>query len=412
MRMSAVLPVYDTVQAPPHKTLAGRQEGSEGSVPLVSAVVVHHSATECLDRCLNLLLSTHYEALEVILVLNGVNPQDRSRVVEQWGDEGGVRIVVLEDNLGYGEGANEAFRHAHGEYIVVLNDDIEVEPGWLTPIINVMEAHPDIGACQPKIRSKVNPGFLDYSGAAGGMLDIFGYPFARGRVFWTVEEDHGQYDNMTDIFWASGAAMVVRRSAWEKVGGFDRIFFLYVEEEDFCWQLHRLGYRVVCVPQSVVHHWGSVSTQRSNVQRIFWNSRNHLILVLKNYSFWQLCFLFPTRLLLEPINALYALFKRQPAWANAILRGLWSVAQSLPSIWRSRRSAATRVGNTMGVPPFYRGSVVFDYFVCRRLTYAELNGADHAVPRSCAQLVLPFAGKYQMQSVVGGSHEKTPLKKG
>jgi GT2 family glycosyltransferase len=370
-------------------------------LPLVSAVIVHYKAIEYLYRCLNSLLASSYDPLEIILVCNGTPPQAYRDILKKWGAHPRIKLVCPQHNLGYGGGANYGAKFARGKYIAVLNDDIEFEPNWLSHIVDTMEAHQDIGACQPKVHSSHNPEFFDYAGAAGGMLDIFGYPFSRGRVFWTVEKDYGQYDEPANIFWASGAATIVRRSAWEKVGGFDPIFFLYAEEVDLCWQLHRLGYRVVCEPRSKIYHWGSISTKNFEIRRTFLISRNHLVLILKNYTFWQLCFLFPVRLSLEIINVMYALLNKQPDWAVAILRGVLSVALSPLSIWRSRKKAMVNNSENANPPPFYSGAIVFEYFLRKKTTYGDLYGDNGRKASDCTkQVISAFKGEYQLKDSI------------
>lgn len=193
-----------------------------------------------------------------------------------------VRQIVLDKNYGFADGYNKALRQVDAEYFVLLNSDVEVTPGWLQTLVDFMDENRQVVACQPKIRSVSNRQMFEYAGASGGFIDRYGYPFCRGRLFDTIEEDKGQYDDVVDVFWATGACMITRAQTYNEVGGLDGRFFAHSEEIDYCWRLKLKGYRVCCVPQSVVYHVGGGTLQKSNPRKTYLNFRNNLTMLYKN----------------------------------------------------------------------------------------------------------------------------------
>ena len=192
-----------------------------------------------------------------------------------------VKLIVLEKNWGFAEGYNKALAQIDAEYYLLLNSDIEVTHHWLTPMIEYMDSHPDVAACQPKLLAVFDHDCFEYAGASGGYLDRYGYPFCRGRIFETVEEDNGQYDTPADILWATGAALFIRACIYKEVGGLDARFFAHNEEIDLCWRLRLRGWRVVCLPESQVYHVGGGTLPKSNPMKTFFNFRNNLTMLYK-----------------------------------------------------------------------------------------------------------------------------------
>lgn len=193
-----------------------------------------------------------------------------------------VAVLSFDKNLGFAAGYNRALRETGYRYTVLLNSDVAVKDDWLTPLFDYMEAHPDVAACQPKIRSYRNPAMFEYAGAAGGFLDRNGYPYCRGRIFASVEPDNGQYDDTVDVDWASGACLMVRTADYEAVGGLDASFFAHMEEIDLCWRLRRSGRRVVAVGDAAVFHLGGGSLPAENPRKTYLNFRNNLLMLRKN----------------------------------------------------------------------------------------------------------------------------------
>ncbi|HPX54440.1 MAG TPA: glycosyltransferase family 2 protein, partial [Bacteroidales bacterium] len=193
-----------------------------------------------------------------------------------------VEVIRLDNNYGYAGGYNRALKEVEAEYYILLNSDVEVEPAWAEKLITFMEMHPDVGACQPRIRSYYNRDSFEYAGAAGGYIDRLGYPFCRGRIFDTIENDNGQYDDVREVFWASGSCMVVRGAAFDQCDGFDESFFLHMEEIDLCWRMQNAGYTISYFPHSVVWHVGGGTLGYGSPSKIYYNFRNSLIMLAKN----------------------------------------------------------------------------------------------------------------------------------
>ena len=284
-----------------------------------------------------------------------------------------VHLILLEENLGFAEGYNRALKEVHEEYVVLLNSDVEVTPHWLLPLSSYLDAHPEVAACQPKLRSQRVPERFEYAGAAGGFIDCYGYPFCRGRLMQSVEVDNGQYDTIVPIFWASGAALFIRRADYEAVGGLDGRFFAHMEEIDLCWRLRARGRGIVCVPQSVVFHVGGATLKRENPNKTFLNFRNNLLMLYKNVPARELGHVMRVRCMLDYLAALAFLLKGQ--WANA------------QAVWQARRDyrklkptfAASRADNLHRttlheIPERTNFSLLFRYYLLFRRQFSKLMG--------------------------------------
>ncbi len=225
--------------------------------------------------------NTNHDIADVVVADNGSTDNSLQLLAEEFKQ---VKVLSFSENYGYAGGYNEAIsRLREYKYAVLLNSDVEVTEGWIEPVVEYMQQHEDVMACQPKILSYTDRHRFEYAGAAGGFIDCHGYPYCRGRIFDSIEDDHGQYDGIpADVFWASGAAMFVRTENYLQLGGLDRLFFAHMEEIDLCWRMHLAGGRVVTVPQSVVYHLGGGSLPASNPRKTYLNFRNNLLLMYKN----------------------------------------------------------------------------------------------------------------------------------
>lgn len=229
-----------------------------------------------------------------------------------------VRLICLSENHGFADGYNMAMKEVKSEYVVLLNSDVEVTEGWLTPLCDYMDAHPEVAACQPKIRSYRQRGQFEYAGAAGGYIDRYGYPYCRGRIMGTVETDKGQYDTIVPIFWATGAALFIRRDDYGRVGGLDGRFFAHMEEIDLCWRLRARGRGLVCIPASVVYHVGGATLKKENPRKTYLNFRNNLLMLFKNLSEEELKSVMRVRALLDYVALLQYLLTGQTGNAKAV----------------------------------------------------------------------------------------------
>ncbi len=342
------------------------------SAPRVSIVIVTWNALPLLQRCLPSVAATDYPDLEIILADNASKDGTATWVAEQFP---AIKIVRHPENWAFCRGNNEAIRHTTGEFILLLNNDVAVTPGWLTPLVEAMQAHPDVAAVQPKLLQYDDRRRFEYAGASGGFLDAFGYPFTRGRLFFTMEEDAGQYDDARDVFWATGAALLLRRKTLDTVGLLDERFFMHMEEIDLCWRLWRSGWRVRVEPRSEVYHIGGASLPQGDARKAYYNFRNSLLMLYKNLPPRHWRQVFAARLALDGAAAARALAAGRPGEAAAIARA-YRDAHHLSKHYADQRPSE----NEAPVLPPYRGSVVVDYFLRGRKRFSELPAARFRPP--------------------------------
>ena len=286
-----------------------------------------------------------------------------------------VRIIGLHRNEGYAGGYNLALEHIRTQYggatyYVLLNSDIEVTPGWLSPVLKLLETNPHIAACQPKIRSYTQRNQFEHAGAAGGFVDWLGYVFCRGRIFAQFEVDRGQYDANRRVFWATGACLFVRADVFHRTGGFDASFFAHMEEIDWCWRVQRLGHEVWACGESTVYHVGGGTLHKSNPHKTYLNYRNSLFMLYKNWPadgwLWGKIGL---RLVLDGISSL--LFLKVGQWRDvgAILRAHFAFYGRLPQLHRQRRALQREQKNDVAL---YPRSIVWQYFGQGKKTFGEM----------------------------------------
>lgn len=282
----------------------------------VAVVILNYNGASMLERFLPSVIK--FSPGAEIVVADNASTDNSVAVVEN--KFPAVRIVRLDKNYGFADGYNRALEQVDAEYYMLLNSDVEVEEGWLEPLLALMDSQPDAVACQPKILAYNNKEAFEYAGASGGFLDFYGYPYCRGRLFDTVEEDKGQYDDVCRLFWATGAALMMRRDAFRNAGGFDGRFFAHMEEVDLCWRMLARGGAIYAVPQSKVYHVGGATLSKSNPQKTFLNFRNNLLMLYKNLPENELCRVMRVRAILDYVAALKFLFTG--AWGDfkAVLR--------------------------------------------------------------------------------------------
>lgn len=282
-----------------------------------------------------------------------------------------VSIIELHRNYGFAEGYNQAFRQIQAEYVVLLNSDVEVTERWLTPLVSYMDNHPEASACQPKLHSWRNKGQFEYAGAAGGFIDHYGYPYCRGRIMNTVENDRGQYDSAVPIFWATGAALFIRLADYVKVGGLDERFFAHMEEIDLCWRLRARGKQIVCIPESTVYHVGGATLKRENPRKTFLNFRNNLIMLYKNLPSDELNYVMRVRGVLDYVAALSFLLKLQ--FPNAL--AVWRARKEfhlLKQTYASVREENLRKTSAVTIPERTKNSILAQYFLCGKKYFSQL----------------------------------------
>ena len=244
----------------------------------LAIVILNWNGAEMLKKYLPSVLQYSKDEAVVYVADNASTDNSIALLKEEFPE---VKLILLEKNWGFAEGYNKALEQVDAEYYLLLNSDIEVTPGWLTPMLSFMDSHEEVAACQPKLLSIFQRDSFEYAGACGGYLDRYGYPFCRGRVFDVVEQDHGQYDEPAKVHWATGAALLVRARIYKEVGGLDGRFFAHQEEIEMCWRMRIMGYQIYCLPESKVYHVGGGTLPKSNPMKTYLNFRNNLTMLYK-----------------------------------------------------------------------------------------------------------------------------------
>ena len=331
------------------------------TTPRVSVVVVTWNGRALLERFLPSVLATEYPDVEVVVADNASSDGTAEWLAEA---HPGVVVVRHPENGLFARGNNAAVPHTTGDLLCFLNNDVEVPPGWLGPLVAAFD-DPGVVAVQPKLLQHADRERFEYAGASGGFVDALGYPFTRGRLFDTLEADRGQYDDARDVFWATGAALVVRRAAFEAAGGFDESFGMHMEEIDLCWRLRRAGWRVRVEPASEVYHLGGASLPAGDPRKAYYNFRNGLFMLAKNLPAPELRRVLRARRVLDATAA-----------ARALAAGRRDEAAAIRRAWRDARPRIQalpppRPGGAVVLPP-YRRSVVADYFLRGRRHFSDL----------------------------------------
>lgn len=351
--------------------------------PLVSIIILSADDAGITLQCLKALFdNTKYSSFEVLVVDNG-SPKRQRQILKKGINKyktNQLRLFRNSSNLGFAKANNKVVAKARGEILVFVNNDVIVTQFWLKPLISFVDENPSVVACQPKLHSYVEKNYFDYAGGAGGFLDMFGYPFTRGRVFDYIEKDFGQYDTNREITWASGSCLVIKTKAFREAGGFDEYFFAYMEEIDLCLRLKQKGYKIFCVPESLVFHYGAYTSNISLRRKIFLNHRNNLYLVFKHYSIWPYFPLLLLRLLFDVGSVLHYLLELKFDFILSVVQAyLWFLI-FLPLLVK-RKVFAWRDRSLMVDKTIYKGSIAFDHFFLRRRNFDQIMGEGSKKPR-------------------------------
>lgn len=337
--------------------------------PKVSLLILNWNGLKYTINCIKSLLQTDYPNFEIIVVDN-CSKIDESSILEKE-FKGKITVIKSKINLGYAGGMNVGYAHSSGEYIMFVNNDMEFEKDWLKPLVMVFINNPTIGGCQPKLRQLIDRESFDYAVAAGGFIDIFGYPFARGRIFTYVEKDKGQYDSIVKISWCG--IFLVRRKVLEKTGLFDPIFFNYGEDMDLCFRIYGQGYSIVNVPHSIGYHYGGGVLKKNLAQKMFFHHRNNLIFIFKNFEIKTILLIIFPRFALDFLSIFYYLRSGSMESSLAVVKAYISLFLLSKKIVASRRSAQSKIQRkNIRKMPIYKGSVIWDYFILRKKTFKEI----------------------------------------
>lgn len=348
--------------------MSADQQNLIPTAPAVAIVILNWNGKKFLEKFLPSVLQTSYSNKRIILADNA-SSDDSVLFVQQTYPR--VEIIQNKHNEGFAKGYNTALRQVQSDYYVLLNSDVEVTPGWIEPVIRLMESDPAIAACQPKLLAYDDKTQFEYAGACGGWIDALGYPFTRGRVFEDCEKDHGQYDEAQECFWASGAALFVRAGIYQQLGGLDEYFFAHQEEIDLCWRIKLSGYKVYVQPASVVYHVGGGTLPKGNSRKTYLNFRNNLIMLYKNLSPAERLKKIPFRFFLDGIAAWKALFGGDGGYFIAVLKAHIHAIRWM--LFHQGRSLFVKDKKTFSAG-VYKGSIVWRYFIKKEKTFIQIVG--------------------------------------
>lgn len=336
----------------------------------VSVVILNWNGASMLRKFLPSVIQ--HSALEGVEVCVADNASSDESCALLENDFPSVRLIRLDRNYGFAEGYNRALSEVDSAYTLLLNSDVEVTPGWLSPLLDYMDNHQEVAACQPKLLDWKAKERFEYAGACGGFLDRYGYPFCRGRIFSTVEKDEGQYDSVAQVLWATGAALMVRTAVYKEVGGLDAHFFAHMEEIDLCWRMCSRGYKIVCIPQSKVYHVGGGTLGKENPRKTYLNFRNNLLMLYKNLPEKELRPVMRIRLLLDVVAASQFLLKGE--WKN--VRAVWMARRDY-AVLRKKYGVVRADNQSKAVVPEpfgrFRWSMVWRYYVKGFHRYSQLG---------------------------------------
>ncbi|MEO6949330.1 MAG: glycosyltransferase family 2 protein [Ginsengibacter sp.] len=338
------------------------------STPSVAIVILNWNGKNFLEKFLPFVLQSDYGNFSIIVADNASTDDSVTFLQTNYPQ---IRLLQNSINEGFAKGYNTALKQVEADFYILLNSDVEVEPNWITPIIQLMESDSSIAACQPKILQQKDKNKFEYAGAAGGWMDSLGYPFCRGRVFDFCEIDEGQYDDAAEVFWASGASLFVRASVFHELNGFDEYFFAHQEEIDLCWRMKRLGYKVFAQPASVVYHVGGGTLPMGSRLKVFLNFRNNLVMLSKNLLFFEAIYKIPLRMVLDQIAALKALVEPDFSTFISIEKAHFHF---LGWLFFGKRNISLPKANTKVLSGVYRGSVVKEYFINKKNTFLKIVG--------------------------------------
>lgn len=333
----------------------------------IAVVILNWNGRSMLQRFLPSVVAQSPVA-DIVVADNG-STDDSLAFLRQYYPQ--VELIPLDRNYGFAEGYNRAIDALLGkyEYYILLNSDVECTYGWIEPVVAMMDADPQVAVAQPKLLMYAQRDTFEYAGGAGGFIDRYGYPFCRGRLFSTLEQDHGQYDDPCDIFWATGACMFVRASVWHSLKGLDGDFFAHMEEIDFCWRTHLAGYRVRYCPQSTVYHVGGGTLPKSSPFKTELNFRNNLSMLYKNLPVKRRGWVLAMRMWLDRVAAVKFLLEGHVGEYKAVRR-----AHRQYRAWKPQLDEKRKKSGTCQVPQVYQGLLLPEYYLLGRKVFTSLKG--------------------------------------
>lgn len=341
----------------------------------VAVVILNYNGLDHLRNYLPSIIE-HLPSYAKLYVADNGSTDESLAFLRNYPDD--ISLITLPENTGYASGYNNALAEVEAEYYYLVNSDVEHTSEGLTAMVEFLDTNPSFAACQPKVRSLTRRDEFEYAGAAGGWLDRLGYPLCRGRILGTNEKDEGQYDQIEKIFWATGAALLIRAEDFHFAGGFDSEFFAHMEEIDLSWRLQRMGRHIAVIPQSVIYHLGGGTLDYSSSRKTFLNFRNSLYILVKNERGHLLPGLLISRFILDGVAAIRFILQGDTGNFRAIWKAHMHLYRYFPKMWRKRKNFLRLLDDhgikeRIALDGRYRGSIVWDYYVRGKTKFSELN---------------------------------------
>ncbi|WP_291860519.1 glycosyltransferase family 2 protein [Marinilabilia sp.] len=338
--------------------------------PTIAIVILNWNTRSMLERFLpDVLENSKLPGATVVVADNGSNDGSGELIKQNFPE---VKLLQLNKNYGFAGGYNRALNQIDATYSVLLNSDVIPGPNWLEPLVRQLENHPNCAACVPKIKDLNHPEMFEYAGAAGGFIDKWGYPFCRGRIFDRVEKDHGQYNKPGDVFWGSGAALMVRTKEFNQSGGLDEHFFAHMEEIDWCWRIKNQGMTIAYIPKSTIFHLGGGTLNAMSSHKTYLNFRNNLFMLYRNLpqnSFQSTIFV---RLMLDGIAAIKFLVSGEWKNTKAVFRAHRDYFKRIPQLKKERLELQNKT-TVFSHKEIYPNSLILDFFIRGRKKFSDLN---------------------------------------
>lgn len=338
-------------------------------VPSIGIAILNWNGRHFLQTLLPMLQQLSYPAYTIYVIDNNSTDDSVAFLNAHFPD---VKAVLLDNNYGFAKGYNLGLAAIEEDYYLMLNSDVEVEKDFLQPLVELMETDAAIAICQPKVLALRNKAYFEHAGAAGGMIDMLGYPLCRGRVFDTVEKDTGQYNNTQQIFWATGTCCLIRKTAYQQIGGMYGYYFMHMEEIDMCWRLNSMGYKIMYCPQSTIYHLGGGSLPYQSATKTFYNFRNNIIMCYRNSPWYINCWLLPLRLLMDTAAAVQFAIDGNSTSTKAVGRAYFSFFKWLMS--KEKQTANVRK-SLLSLPGVIRKSIVWQYYILKKKTIEDITNS-------------------------------------
>ncbi|MDR2384907.1 MAG: glycosyltransferase family 2 protein [Tannerella sp.] len=336
----------------------------------LSVVILNWNGEKLLEEFLpSVIANTPSKRAEIIVADNCSTDNSVSLLKEKFPV---VKLMLFDKNYGFAEGYNKAIALVDSQYVVLLNSDVEVTPHWTDMPLRILDSDRQIAAVQPKLLSQRNRKHFEYAGAAGGFMDMYGYPFCRGRIITKIEPDNGQYDTQTDVLWATGACLFIRTEVYKKEGGLDSSFFAHQEEIDMCWRLRARGYRIVYTPQSVVYHVGGATLNVESPHKTYLNFRNNLLMLYKNLSDDDLKHVMRIRYLLDCLAAIRFFITGHPKNAAAVFRARQEFKNLKKDCSEARKANLAKI-ICHSLPEIMRKSLIIQFYIKRKRKFTEIS---------------------------------------